>query len=126
MKKNNLFYVTLMHAGFFIYSGYAILGKLAAKEEFLSLKFVALYGCVFLFLGLYALIWQQVLKHFSLVTAVANKTVTIIWGILFGKLIFNEQIKPNMIAGSVVILLGIALLCTEKENSRNSNNEQQI
>lgn len=123
MKKNNILHIALMHAGFLLYSGYAILGKLAAKEDFLSLNFFAFYACVFLFLGFYALIWQQVLKHFSLVTAVANKTVTIIWGILFGKLIFNEQIKPNMIVGSVIILFGIAILCTEKENNRNSINE---
>ena len=123
MKKNNILHIALMHAGFFLYSGYAILGKLASKEEFLSLNFFALYGCVFVLLGFYAIIWQQVLKHFSLVTAVANKTVTIIWGILFGKLIFDEQIKPNMIVGSVIILFGIAILCTEKENNRNSINE---
>ena len=77
MKKNNILHIALMHAGFFLYSGYAILGKLASKEEFLSLNFFALYGCVFVLLGFYAIIWQQVLKHFSLVTAVANKTITI-------------------------------------------------
>ena len=116
MIKNNVCYIVLMHAGFLLYSGYAILGKLAAKEDFLSLNFFAFYACVFFFLGFYALIWQQVLKIFSLLT-------DIIWGILFGKLIFNEQIKPNMIVGSVIILFGIAILCTEKENNRNSINE---
>lgn len=117
MTKKKILPYLLMHFGFLLYSGYALLGKLASKEEFLSARFIAFYAGVFVLLALYAVLWQQVLKHFPLVTAVANKTITIVWGIIFGKLFFGEQIKLNMIIGSLIILAGIAVLCTEKEDA---------
>lgn len=115
MSRKKILPYVLMHSSFLLYSGYALLGKFASKEAFLSARFISLYAGVFFILALYAILWQQVLKQFPLVTAVANKTITIVWGIIFGKLFFDEQIRPNMIAGSLIILAGIAVLCTEKE-----------
>lgn len=112
-KKSSLFYFLLMHAGFLIYAFYAILGKTASKKEFLSPAFILIYLAVFVILFMYALIWQQVLKMIPLLVATANKTVTIVWGIVFGKIFFGEQIKMNMIIGAALILLGILLLATE-------------
>jgi drug/metabolite transporter (DMT)-like permease len=100
----------MMHFGFLIYSTYAIVGKIASKKEFLSKDFILAYGVVILILIFYAFIWQKVLKVFSLSTACSNKSVTIIWGIVFGKVIFSEQIKPTMVIGAVLILSGILYL----------------
>lgn len=50
-----------------------------------------------------------------LTTAFANKAVTIIWGMLWGVLIFRESITPAMIIGSVVIIAGIWLVVTSDE-----------
>ena len=116
--KNKLAAFFLMHFGFLVYSSYAILGKLASKEDFLSLKFIAYYAAVIFILALYAFLWQKVLKVFSLSLAASNKAVTIIWGIVFGRLIFNESIKPTMIAGAVIILCGILLLNFESPAGR--------
>lgn len=66
----------------------------------------------------YAILWQQVLKVIPLSVASANKSITIIWGIIFGKLFFNEKIMWNMILGSILILTGIFILLTEKNNSQ--------
>ena len=77
-----------------------------------------LYSLVFTVLFLYALLWQQVLKRFPLSTAIANKAVTIIWGMIFGFLIFKEQVSAKMITGAVLILSGIFLLSSEKEEKR--------
>lgn len=108
--KNKFAAFFLMHFGFLVYSSYAILGKLASKEDFLSLNFISYYAAVVFILAVYAFLWQKVLKVFSLSVAASNKAITIIWGILFGRLIFNESIKPTMVAGAVIILCGIFLL----------------
>ena len=108
--KNKLAAFFIMHFGFLVYSSYAILGKLASKENFLSLKFILYYSVAIFILAVYAFLWQKVLKVFSLSVAASNKAVTIIWGIVFGHFIFNECIKPTMIAGAFIIFCGILLL----------------
>lgn len=66
----------------------------------------------------YAVLWQQVLKKIPLSVASANKAITIIWGIVFGKIVFDEKIKWNMILGAFIILIGIFILLTEKESDK--------
>lgn len=105
-----------MHAGFLIYSFYTVLGKLAAQYNFLSFRWCVFYAALILILFVYAVIWQQVLKTIPLIIATANKTITIVWGILFGRLFFEEKITLNMIIGGIVILTGILILSFEPQN----------
>ena len=108
--KNKIGIFVLMHFGFFIYSLYAVLGKIASKEHILSSRFVMLYGIVVFIMAIYAFLWQKVLKFFPLSVASANKSVTIIWGIVFGILFFGEKMKLTMVIGAVIILAGIFIL----------------
>lgn len=117
-KKANLFSFLFMHASFLLYCIYPLLGKFATRYELLSLPFIVLYCVVFGVLFAYAVLWQQVLKRFALTTAIANKSVTIIWGMVFGLLFFKETVTLKMLIGAVLILSGIFLLSTEKEDSQ--------
>lgn len=114
-KHNNLFPFLFMHLAFLVYTFYPLLGKFATWYDFFSLQFIILYCVVFAILFLYAILWQQVLKHIPLSTAIANKSITIVWGMIFGLLFFNEEITPKMLVGAALILSGILILCTEKE-----------
>ncbi|QOS39889.1 transporter [Treponema rectale] len=109
-KPSSAKYFFLMHFSFLIYCSYAVIGKFAAKLDFLSLKFIAVYCGVFFILGIYALLWQQVLKHISLTTAIANKSITIIWGLIAGYFLFHESITKTKILGAILILCGIFIL----------------
>lgn len=113
--KKRLFSFLFMHAAFLVYTLYPLLGKLAAQYEMLSFTFMALYCVVFAVLFLYAILWQQVLKKIPLTTAIANKSVTIVWGMIFGLMFFREAISLKMLLGAVLILSGIFILSTEKE-----------
>ena len=44
-------------------------------------------------LGIYAIGWQQVIKRMPLTTAYANKAVTLVWGLVWGLLLFHEQLN---------------------------------
>ena len=57
----------------------------------------------------FALAWQQILKHMSLTFAFTNKPITILWGLLWGVVFFGETMTWNKILGSVVILAGIMI-----------------
>ena len=113
MKKLHSF--LFMHIAFLVYCLYPLLGKFATRYDLLSIQFIALYCVVFAVLFVYAILWQQVLKKIPLTTAIANKSITIVWGMLFGLFIFKEQITPKMIVGAFFILAGIFILSTEKE-----------
>ena len=87
-----------------------VMQKLAAQQEFLSLRFLLWAAGMFLFLDVYALCWQQVLKRIELSTAYLFKGTTLIFTMLFAALLFGEAITIPNIIGSVIIIAGITLL----------------
>ncbi len=99
----------LLHIILGVYAGSSVCSKLAARQPFLSLAFVLLYGAMLLALVVYALGWQQVIKHLPLTTAYANKAVTVVWGIVLGALLFDESVTPRQLLGAAVIIAGIVL-----------------
>lgn len=116
MSKDKLFgnYLTL-HILLFFYSLSGIFSKLAGNKSFFSLKFCLLYGIIIIILGIYAVVWQQILKYFDLSTAFCNKSVTIVWGMIFGFLFFNEMIKWNMILGAAIVICGVVMVVKADE-----------
>lgn len=108
----------LLHIIIFIYSLSSICSKTAAVKEFMSLEWIMLYGAVVILLGIYALFWQQVLKKIPLNIGYANKSVTIIWGTIFGIMLFEETISVTNIIGIIIVLVGVILMVTggEKNN----------
>lgn len=114
-KQKRIGKYIFLHVILLMYSFCAIFAKLAAGEEFLSFKFCLFYGLSLVILGVYAILWQQVLKRFSLTTAFFNKAVTIIWGMMWGLLFFNEVITWNMIVGSIIVIIGVGLVAKSYE-----------
>ncbi len=97
----------LLQIGLLIFSLGGICSKMAGKQEFLSFGFILFMGLLVAVLGTYALIWQQVLKELPLIVAYGCKGIIVFYGLLWGALFFGEQIKPNMIIGAVIVLIGI-------------------
>ncbi len=104
--------ILLLHFIILLYSGVSICLKLAASYEFLSLNWCLLYGLVVFILGVYALLWQQVLKTLPLNFAYANKAVTVAWGMLFGILVFKETVEIKHIIGAAIVLVGVVVMVT--------------
>lgn len=92
---------------FFSFNG--IFSKLAAQHPVFSLPFILYYGASIGVLGVYAIGWQQVIKRLPLTTAYANRAVTIVWGLVWGMLIFHEQLNPPKVIGALIVLVGVAL-----------------
>lgn len=111
-KIKNFIY---LHILLLVFSFCSVFSKLAGTADFLSLKFCLFYGLSILILGVYAIFWQQILKKFSLTTAFINKSITIIWGILWGKIFFNETITITMLIGAVIVAVGVSLVVISDE-----------
>ncbi|MEE0391171.1 MAG: EamA family transporter [Lachnospiraceae bacterium] len=116
-KTSKIKVVLLLQILLMVYSLFGICSKLAAQQPFLSFKFIMYYGIVILNLAIYAVCWQQIIKRIPLVTAFANKAVTVIWGLIWGKIFFQEAITAQKLLGAFIIICGIVLVVTEKEAS---------
>ena len=114
-KKITIWVLVLLHISLLCSSLSGVCSKFAAQQEFLSLKFIFWYGLVLLIMFGYAIVWQQILKRMPLTVAYANKPVGLIWGMLWGALIFKERITWNMILGAGIIFVGICLVVTADE-----------
>ncbi len=109
-----------LHLLLMVYSTSGIFSKLAASKPFLSWPFLLLYAAVVALLAVYALGWQQVLKRIDLSAAYANKAVTVVWGCVWGLLVFREHLTVGKAAGGLLVLCGIVLfgLSDRKEGER--------
>ena len=105
----------LLHIAFFIFSLSAIFAKLASRHDFFSFDFFMLFGANLLMLVIFALLWQIVLKKSKLSTAYANRGIVVIWGMLWGSLIFNEQLTIMKIIAAALIISGMIILGNANE-----------
>ena len=105
-----------------------IFSKLASKQPFLSLKFILCYGALLFIMFVYAIGWQQVIKRLPLTMAYANRAITIVWGIIWGLLFFNEKLNVGKIIGAVIVIAGVLLYVTESDEGEytvQDTNEQK-
>lgn len=111
-------WLLILHATLLVYTASSVCSKLAAEQALGSLPFFLLYGGVLVCLGVYAIVWQQIIKHLPLTTAYANKAVTVVWGMVLGTLLFQEHISPRQLLGAAVIIAGVVLyiLADREEN----------
>lgn len=113
--KTNVKTIVCLHLLLMVFSALGVCSKIAAGQPFLSFKFILFYGIVIFNLGIYAICWQQIIKRMPLVVAFANKAVTVVWGIVWGRLFFGETVTVAKLIGAMVIICGILLVVTEKE-----------
>ena len=93
-----------------IYSVVIIVAKLASKEQVLSTKFILFFMLELFIFGIYAVLWQQVIKRMDLNTAYSSKGTVILWTLLWSWLFFKETINFNNIIGALVIIVGIYMV----------------
>ncbi len=109
MGKTKMIKYFQLYICFLIYSFALVLSKLASQQT--ELGYIMLFlGLEFVALGLYAVIWQQILKRFPLVVAMANKGSTVIFSLLWAVVIFYESVTIPNIIGSLLIVFGISVV----------------
>ena len=118
MAKTDKKVFLALHLLLLFYSLSSVLSKLAAGQPFLSFRFCLCYGGMFLILVLYAMGWQQILKRLPLTVAFANKAVTLVWSMVFGALLFREQIRLNQVIGCTLAVLGVVLFVQPEKDEK--------
>lgn len=123
MDKSRVKSFIFLHIVVLVYSMSNILTKKAALSEFLSLEFIVMYGLVLICMGVYAVVWQQVIKNLPLNVAFANKSVTVIWGMVWGSIFFDEVVTPKMVIGAVIVITGVVIVITGGEKKKQGDRE---
>lgn len=113
MKDTRIKECIFLHLVLLIYSGVAVLSKFASDQS--GVQFLFAYGAVLICLGIYAILWQFVLKKHSLTFAFANKAIVVVWGIFWGWLFFREEITVQKLLGAVLIIVGIVIVVNDDE-----------
>ena len=108
VRSSLLSYFILVGA-FLVYSFTPIFSKGASAQEFLSLGYLWRLGCAVLILGIYAVLWQQIIKRMPVSDAYMFKGCSIIFILLLSHLIFGEAITLNNGIGAALIIGGMAL-----------------
>lgn len=107
-----------------IYTLSGIAAKFASHYNFLSANFIIIYGIEIGILGVYAILWQQVIKKFDLSIAYANRGVAIFWSLIWSTMIFKEPISKQNIIGVFIIFVGTYIVNTsrsQKEQEGSAN-----
>ena len=109
LTHNKLVYVYLLGI-YFLYSLTFVSSKFAGTHPVHSVEAILFYGIAFLILGIYALLYQKILKDIPLITAYSSRAVVIPLGMVWGYFIFEELITLNMIAGAIIVILGVLIM----------------
>lgn len=103
-----------------LYACVSLFTKYASQQDFMSWNYVlGLIGAVSI-MGLYAVLWQQVLKRIELSLAYMFKGTSLIFVMLLAYVLFGEQITWNNIVGAIIIISGIVLFAHSSEPIANS------
>lgn len=112
VKKENVKFLLLLQIILAVYSTSGVLMKTAALQSSANMKLCLCYGAAILLLGLYAVVWQQIIKRIPLTVAFASKAITVVWGIIWGAVFFHEAITAGKVIGAILIIAGIVIFST--------------
>lgn len=113
-KKSFIKNIIILQVIILIYTLSTVTAKFASQEEFLSFKFVMLYGLEICILGVYAILWQQIIKKFEISVAYANRAMSLLWSIVWAIVFFGEQITLKNIIGVIIVIIGTIIVNSDE------------
>jgi multidrug transporter EmrE-like cation transporter len=93
----------------FIYACTGIFTKMASRQEMFSWPYVLWISGAIGVMGVYALLWQQIIKRVPISTAYMFKGTGAVFGLLIVWFVLREPITINNIIGTAFIIAGITL-----------------
>ena len=102
--------ILILQAVVMLYTLSSVAAKFAAGQPPLSRGFLLFYGGEIVLLGIYALAWQQVIKYWELSVAYANRSMAILWSLIWAVVFFRESVTIKNIIGVVIVFLGTMLV----------------
>ena len=119
-KKLRLKDILVLQAVIVIYTLSSVMAKLASGQEPFSAPFLFFYLIELMILGVYALLWQQMIKKFELSVAYTNRAMALLWSMLWAVVLFHDQVTVKNIIGVALVIVGTLIVnggdAEEREN----------
>lgn len=115
--------VLVLQAVVVVYTLSSVIAKLASEEKLFSLSFFLFYGMEAAVLGIYAILWQQMIKRFDLSIAYANRAMALLWSALWAVVLFHETISTKQIFGILLVILGTMIVNTDTPQKKEDKEE---
>ena len=93
-----------------IYTLSTVMAKQASGQSFFSAGFFGFYGAELLILGIYALLWQQMIKKFELSVAYTNRAMALLWSLIWAVVIFKDNITVKNVIGVALVIGGTIIV----------------
>lgn len=109
-KKITIKDILFLQLVIIIYTCSSIAAKFAAAESLFSFRFCLFYGIEIMVLGVYAVLWQQIIKRFELSVAYANRAMVLVWSMLWAVVIFHNEMTVQNLFGVALVIAGTAVV----------------
>ena len=117
-EKLRLKDILVLQAVIMIYTLSSVMAKLASGEEPLSAPFLLFYLIELLVLGIYALLWQQMIKRFELSVAYTNRAMALLWSMLWAVVLFRDRVTMKNVIGVALVIVGTLIVNGGEEEAR--------
>ena len=104
-----------LHVLLAVYSLSSVCAKLASGFEFMSFGFIGCYAGMIALLGVYAIGWQQIIKRCDLSVAYANRSMAILWSLVWTVIFFHESLTVKNIIGVLIVFAGTMIVNSDGE-----------
>ena len=115
MKKISPKLILALQLVVMLYTLSSVAAKMASGQAFLSLPFIVYYGVEILILGFYAIAWQQIIKRCDLSVAYANRSMAILWSLVWTVIFFHEALTVKNIIGVLIVFAGTRIVNSDGE-----------
>lgn len=113
--------IILLQAVVVIYTISSVMSKEASKSAGNLARFLFFFGMEFVILVVYAVLWQQIIKRFELSVAYANRSMAVVWSMVWAVVFFHDTITLQNIAGVLLVVIGTVLV--NSENAKEERND---
>lgn len=110
--------ILILQAVIVIYTLSSVMAKLASGQEPFSASFLLFYLAELIILGVYAILWQQIIKKFELSVAYTNRAMALLWSMLWAVVLFHDRVTVKNVIGVALVIAGTLIVNGGKEETR--------
>ncbi len=109
--------ILLLQGVVVVYTISGVMSKNASASKGDSVRFLFFFGMEFVILGIYALLWQQIIKRFELSVAYANRSMSVLWSMVWAVVLFHDSITLHNIIGVLLVTAGTIIINTDTKEA---------
>lgn len=117
-EKLRLKDILILQAVIVIYTLSSVMAKLASGQKAFSAPFLLFYLAELMILGVYAILWQQMIKKFELSVAYTNRAMALLWSMLWAVVLFHDRVTMKNVIGVALVIVGTLIVNGGEEEAR--------